>query len=137
MEPLKATGDYITRRGRSSNAGLAEGPLLVIDSLKLPDAERDKLLQTVFVENKAGLAKMSVGHRQVAEKYQADFAKIEKYYLGVNGKCGPTLQARLISSGFRSSIPQNYSPTSFLINTLLPENNNNRTMDYVATIFIE
>ena len=27
--------------------------------------------------------------------------------------------------------------TSFLINTLLPPDNNNRTMDYVATIFIE
>jgi hypothetical protein len=137
MEPLKATGDYITRRGRSSNAGLAEGPLLVVDSLKLPDAERDKLLQTVFVENKAGLAKMSVGHRQVAEKYQADFAKLEKYYLGVNGRWGPSLQARLISSGFRSGIPQNYSPTSYLINTLLPPNNSYRTMDYIATIVIE
>jgi len=64
---MKATGDYITRRGRSSYIGLAEGPLVVVDSLKLPDAERDKLLHTVFIENKAGMAKMSVGHREVAE----------------------------------------------------------------------
>ena len=56
---------------------------------------------------------------------------------GVNGAWGPTLKARLISSGFRSGIPQNYSPTSFLINTLLPSNNVYRTMDYVATIVIE
>ena len=63
--------------------------------------------------------------------------KLEKYYLGVNGKWGPTLQARLISSGFRSGIPQNYSPTSYLINTLLPANNIYRTMDYIATIVIE
>jgi hypothetical protein len=137
MEPLKATGDYITRRGRSTNAGLAEGPLLVVDSMKLPDAERDKVLHTVFIENKAGMAKMSVGHRQVAEKYQPDFEKLEKYYLGVNGKWGPTLQARLISSGFRSGVPQNYSPTSFLINTLLPANSSYRAMDYIATIMIE
>jgi hypothetical protein len=137
MEPMKATGDYITRRGRSANAGLAEGPLLVIDSLKLPNAERDKLMHTVFVENKAGLAKMSVGHRQVAEKYKSDFEKLEAYYLGVNGAWGPTLKARLISSGFRSGIPQNYSPTSFLINTLLPANSNYRMMDYVATIMFE
>lgn len=137
MEPMKATGDYITRRGRYSYTGLAEGPLLVVDSLKLPDAERDKLLHTVFVENKAGMAKMSAGHKQVAEQYQSKFEPLEKYYLGVNGKWGPTLQARLISSGFRSGIPQNYSPTSFLINTLLPANNTYRTMDYVATIVIE
>ena len=47
---------------------------------------------------------------------------------------GPAWQARLISTGFNSGIPQNYSPTSFLINTLLPANNAYRTMDYVATI---
>ena len=137
MEPMKATGDYISRRGRSSYVGLAEGPLLVVDSLKLPDVERDKLLHTVFVENKAGMAKMSVGHREVAEKYQADFAKLEKYYLGVNGKWGPSIEARLIGAGFRSGIPQNYSPTSYLLNTLLPANNSYRTMDYVATIVFE
>jgi hypothetical protein len=73
----------------------------------------------------------------VAEKYQADFAKLEKYYLGVNGKWGPSIEARLISAGFRSGVPQNYSPTSYLLNTLLPTNNSNRTMDYVATIVFE
>lgn len=137
MEPMRATGDYITRRGRSSNAGLAEGPLLVVDALKLPDAERDKLLHAVFVENKSGMAKMSVGHRQVAEQMSPKFAPLEKYYLGVQGKWGPTFQARLISNGFKRGIPENYSPTSFLINTLLPANNSKRTMDYVATILIE
>jgi hypothetical protein len=137
MEPMRATGDYITRRGRSSYSGLAEGPLLVIDALKLPEAERDKLLKTVFVANKSGMAKMSIGHRQVAEKFSPKFAPLEKYYLGVHGRWGPTFEARLISLGFRRSIPDNYSPTSFLINTLLPANNNRRTMDYVATILIE
>jgi hypothetical protein len=137
MEPMLATGDYITRRGRSSYSGLAEGPLLVVDSLKLPGAERDRLLHTVFIENRNGMAKMSVGHRQVAQAYQSKFEPLEKYYLGVNGKWGPTLQARLISAGFRKGIPQNYSPTSFLINTLLPSNNTYRTMDYVATIVFE
>ena len=135
MEPLKATGDYIMRRGRHTNAGLAEGPLLVVDTLKLPSAERNKLLHAVFVENKAGLAKMSVGHRQVAVQFQPDFAQLEKYYLGVYSGLG--LEARLISSVVRGKVPQNYSPTSFLINTLLPANSSYRTMDYVATILIE
>ena len=89
MEPMKATGDYITRRGRSSMPGLAEGPLLVIDSLKLPDAERDKLLHTVFVENKAGLAKMSVGHRQVAEKYQVRLREARDVLSGRQRQMGP------------------------------------------------
>lgn len=137
MQPMKATGDYITRRGRSSYSGLAEGPLLVIDSLKLPDAERDKLLHAVFVANKSGLAKLSAGHKTLAESMSPKFAPLEKYYLGVNGKWGPSWEARLISNGFKRGIPENYSPTSFLINTLLPANNVNRTMDYVATILIE
>ncbi|HJU30407.1 MAG TPA: hypothetical protein VJ740_03100 [Hyphomicrobiaceae bacterium] len=137
MEPMRATGDYITRRGRASNAGLAEGPLLVIDSMKLAAPERDKLLHAVFVENSSGMAKMSEGHRKVAQDMQPKFEPLEKYYLGVNGKWGPTWEARLISAGFRKGIPQNYSPTSFLINTLLPANNSYRTMDYIATIVIE
>jgi hypothetical protein len=137
MEPMLATGNFITRRDRLANSGLAEGPLLVVDSLQLADAERDKLLHAVFVENKKGMAKMSVGHRKVAETMQSKFEPLEKYYLGVNGKWGPSWSARIISHGFRKGIPQNYSPTSFLINTLLPANNSNRTMDYVATILIE
>ena len=43
----------------------------------------------------------------------------------------------MIASPSTRGIPENYSPTSFLINTLLPANNVNRTMDYVATIMIE
>ena len=109
----------------------------MIDSLKLPDGERDKLIGTVFAENKAGLAKMSVGHRKVAEQMSPKFKPLEKYYLGVHGKWGPSFEARLISNGFKRNIPENYSPTSFLINTLLPANNSKRTMDYVATILIE
>ena len=53
------------------------------------------------------------------------------------GNWGPTIQARMVSIAFNRGIPENYSPTSFLINTLLPANNVNRTMDYVATIMIE
>jgi hypothetical protein len=137
MKPMRATGDYITRRGRSSYTGLAEGPLLVIDALKLPEAERDKLLHAVFVANQTGMAKLSAGHKTLAESMQPKFEPLEKYYLGVNGKWGPTFEARLISNAFNKGIPENYSPTSFLINTFLPPSNTNRTMDYIATIMIE
>jgi hypothetical protein len=65
------------------------------------------------------------------------FAPLEQYYMGVGGNWGPTIQARMVSIAFNRGIPENYSPTSFLINTLLPANNVNRTMDYVATIMIE
>jgi hypothetical protein len=66
------------------------------------------------------------------------FAPLEKYYIGVyKGLWGPSWQARRIGNAFNKNIPQNYSPTSFLINTLLPSTNSNRSMDYVATLVIE
>ena len=61
-----------------------------------------------------------------------------RYYLGVTGRLCQHGRARLIGTGFNyTGVPENYSPTSFLINTLLPADNKNRTMDYVATIMIE
>jgi len=137
MQPMRATGDYISRRGRSSYPGLAEGPLMVIDALKLPAAERDKLLHTVFVPNPKGMAKLSVGHKTLAQSMQPKFAPLEQYYLGVNGGIAGGWKARMIANAFNRNIPENYSPTSFLINTFLPSNNVNRTMDYIATIMIE
>ncbi len=47
------------------------------------------------------------------------------------------LKARLVGAAISQAIPENYSPASFLINTLLPRDNPTRTMDYVATIVIE
>jgi hypothetical protein len=137
MMPMRATGNYIARRGRHSYAGLAEGPLLVIDAMKLPAAERDKVLHSVFVASSGGLGKMSVGHRTLAQSMQPKFAPLEEYYTGAYGRFVAGWKSRMIGNAFNKNIPENYSPTSFLINTFLPSNNVNRTMDYVATIMIE
>lgn len=138
MKPLDAAGNSITSTGRSAEVGLADGPLTVIDGLKIPKDERMALLEQVFVENPAGLKKMSEGHRKVAEEMQPKFEKLKDYYQGVSG--GTVIQrlrARLIRSAFNRAVPENYSPTSFLLNTMLPQGNINRTMDYVATVVIE
>lgn len=137
MKPMEATGDFIFRRNSSSNSGLADGPLLVIDSMKLPAADRTKLLESVFVENKGRLAKLSVGHKTVAESMQPKFAPLQQYYTGAGSGFYQSIKARLIRNAVNREIPDNYSPTSFLVNTLLPTDNVNRTMDYIATIVIE
>jgi hypothetical protein len=137
MKPMEATGDFIFRRNNNSYSGLADGPLLVIDSLKLPSAERKKMLETVFVENKNRLAKLSVGHKAIAESMQPKFAPLQQYYTGAGSGFYQSIKARFIRSRVNHAIPDNYSPTSFLVNTLLPPDNVNRTMDYVATIVIE
>jgi len=137
MKPMLATGDYVFRRNRSSYVGLADGPLLVIDALKLPAAERQKMLHSVFVANPGSLAKLSAGHKAISEQLSPKFEPLEKYYLGAGQGILQNVKARVISKAFIRAIPENYSPTSFLINTLLPPDNVNRTMDYVATIVIE
>jgi hypothetical protein len=137
LTPMKATGNYISRRTRSSQAGLADGPLLVIDALKLPKADRDARLKEVFVENPSKVANMSSGHREVAATMQPKFAPLEQYYQAVADGGLHRIQAYFIGNAFRKAMPDNYSPTSYLIDTLLPSNNSNRTMDYVATIMFE
>jgi hypothetical protein len=138
MKPLSAAGNAVSNEGRSSFVGLADGPLTVIDKLKIPAADRNRLLQSVFVENPDALKKMSEGHRKVAETMQPKFETLQDYYLGVSGgNVVQRLRAKLIRSAFNRAVPENYSPTSFLLNTLLPPDNVNRTMDYVATIVIE
>jgi hypothetical protein len=132
MQPMQATGDFPSRPGNHSYSGLAEGPLMVIDAMKLPEAERKKHVRTVFVTNPSGMAKLSTGHRTVAQQMKPKFAPLEIYYNSPTSK-----EARAISTQFNKEVPDNYSPTSYLINTLLPSGNSSRTMDYVATIVIE
>lgn len=138
MTPLGATGNNIPGRGRRTTIGLADGPMTIIDGLKTPLAERRATLERVFVENPAGLKKMSEGHRKVAEAMQPKFEQLKDYYLGSSGgTITQRLRARLIRMMFNRAVPENYSPTSYLLNTLLDPDNANRSMDYVATIVIE
>src|SRR5690606_9847787 len=134
MTPLEATGNNIPGRGRWARIGLADGPMTIIDGLKMPAAARRDLLEAVFVENPEGLKKMSEGHRKVAEAMQPKFEQLQDYYLGSSGgSITQRLRARLIRFMFNRAVPENYSPTSYLLNTLLDKTNTNRSMDYVAT----
>jgi hypothetical protein len=137
MQPMRATGNYATRKSRSGYTGLADGPLLVIGALKLPAAEQDQMLHSVFVVNPKGMAKLSSGHKDIATKMESKFATLETYYRGALGGGWSGLKARVVGTTISSLIPENYSPTSFLINTLLPPDSSYRTMDYVATIVFE
>jgi hypothetical protein len=137
MTPMDATGAYIFSRSKSAYAGLADGPLLVVDSMQLSKEKEQALLKTVFVENPAVLKKMSSGHRAVAEQMKPNFEPLQTYYIDAATGGWGRWRARGIRFMSNRKVPENYSPTSYLINTLLPSDNNNRTMDYVATIAIE
>lgn len=137
MTPLDATGNNINRPTNSTYIGLVDGPLTVIDQLKVSEDERKKLLESVFEEDPNQFMKMSEGHRKVAAAMQPKFDKLRAYYTGVKGSATQRLKARATRAVFNLQVPDNYSPTSFLINSMLPVDNSNRTMDYVATIVVE
>jgi hypothetical protein len=88
-------------------------------------SERDIALRNVFIENRSAISRLGAGHRQVVETMNPKFASLEKS------------EARQVSNDFQRSLVENCAPASFLINTLLPKDNANRTMDYVATILLE
>lgn len=136
MKPMRATGNFVNKHTKSSYSGLVDGPLMVIDSLGLPQAEREAALKKVF-EITNTKTNMSEGHKTVAKAMQDNVPKLQTYYIDSGKPIWNRLKASAIAFGLRRQIPDNYSPTSYLINTLLPEDNVNRTMDYVATIVIE
>ena len=75
--------------------------------------------------------------RATVQTMSPKFEKLETYYRSAANKSWLGLKARVLSTAISQSIPENYSPTSFLINTLLAPTNANRSMDYVATVVIE
>lgn len=137
MRPMRATGNYVSGKSRSRYTGLGDGPLVVIAALKLQGEEREKMVRSVFTENPKLAERMSSGHRDIAKQNAAAFAKLEKYYRSALAGGFSGIKARIMSTFIGRSIRENYSPTAYLINTLLPPNSNSRTMDYVATIVIQ
>jgi hypothetical protein len=138
MTPLSATGDYPRRQRRSDTIGLADGPLTVIRGLKLSKAETEQLVAQVFTEDPQVLKKMSSGHQQLAKTLSPKFGKLRSYYDAVaTGGITGTVLGSIKETLINLSVPDNYSPTSYLINTMLPANGRYRQMDYVATIIFE
>jgi hypothetical protein len=137
MQPMAPTGTYLAGKNPYGSAGLADGPLIVIAALGLPREERDRMLQSIFVADPEGMKKMSEGHRDLAQSMQDKFAKLETYYRSAVGGLWSGVKARVIGSVINKAIPANYPPSAYLVNALLPPDNPNRTMDYVATIVME
>ena len=95
------------------------------------------MLQSIFVAEPEGPGEALLGAPGVAKQMQPKFAKLETYYRSAASGGWLGAQGAADRRAISRQIPENYSPTSFLINTLLPPNSTNRTMDYVATIVIE
>lgn len=133
FKPLPALGDFAQTQGYSDQAGLADGPLLMFQKLQLEAIELQKEITSVFTAS--ATSRMSTGHRAVAEEFAPLFAPLEGYYKTYDTN---SLQISGVKKAFNTQMKPNYSPTAYMVNTLLPEANDHRVIDYVTTlVFID
>lgn len=136
FKPLPIIGSYALEQKCDSTIGLAEGPLLVLESMKPSAARRAELVRRAFPPAREGELPDDVfgfTHKEVAQFTARSglFTGIEAYY---NALYANPATARLLAWKMNELIPPNYSPSSFLLNALLPKDSDNRVFDYVGTI---
>lgn len=112
--------------------GLTTGPLMVLQSLDISDSQKAELMAQLFMPGE--MNGLSAGHRTLAGNPMIGklIAALKAYYPAVlNGK---NTVATSVASQVNPAGGRNYSPTSFLINSMLEQTDTERKFDYVATI---
>jgi hypothetical protein len=114
--------------------GLGEGPLTVLRSAgeNLSGEQKNRLIESMFVDNEA--PQLSSGHRETARKVKPLMGQLEQYYrIELLGK-DSTDSGPALARSMNESMPPNYSPTAFLINSFLPPDHPERRFDYLYTL---
>jgi len=112
--------------------GLTEGPLATLNSLDISNSEKEDLLDTLFATG--NMLTLSSGHRALAKnpKVVALIQALKGFYIAKLNRneamvAGITAQVNPVGG-------RNYSPSAFLINSMLEDTDPGRQFDYVATI---
>lgn len=137
FNPMRLLGD-------GANApGLAEGPLLGLMHSGIAPAAN--ALDAIFPSGPtAGAAKLSAGHRAVAEATKPLMGGIQMYYglrlqaataTDESARAALTAKANEAAAGVNAMTGNgtNYSPTAFLVESMRPDANA-RGIDYIATV---
>lgn len=112
--------------------GSTDAAFLILKALDIRDDDkRDRLIDEIF-QRKFPYKNISSGHRNAAKDipqqlYGALAAYWKTYFRG--GDVSPYVAALNASD-----MPDNYAPTTFLINALLPNDNESKKYDYVGTV---
>lgn len=122
---------YMTSKGNIP--GLTEGPFEVLKALDSSSSEIALLTEELFTQGK--MEDLSSGHRALATNPQVRMlmeAMMVFYPTKLGDGNSPV--AKGISDQVNQVGGRNYSPASFLINTMVENSNPERKFDYVATI---
>jgi hypothetical protein len=112
--------------------GLTEGPLAILKALDISDSQKEDLMAVLFTQgNMSGL---SAGHRALATNPHIT-TLVEALKVLYSAKLlGNDVISAAVSGKINPPGGRNYSPTSYIINSLLDSKDPERKMDYVATI---
>lgn len=119
--------------------GLSDGIGLILNSLEISPEQVDQLINQAFTEWDPHFSggrppySISSGHRAQAEKFEPLYDPLKAYFRAV--KLAPAAAGQIKAELDQQLEGQeNYSPTAFLAQALLPEISNQRVISYVGTI---
>jgi hypothetical protein len=112
----------------AADVGIGEGPLLAL--MQMPPELRLGLIPAIFEDDNPG--KLSSGHRKVADEVKPLMEPLMQLY-EARASGFPIEVLAPSAQELNSHIVPNYSPTAFLIASMV-EDDEGRAMDYVATI---
>lgn len=135
MYPIRENNEVTS----TPNAGFAEGPLMLLESMSKSPDEKLSLVKALYSEE--GEASMSSGHKAAAESVKQLMLPAKEYYDAIVSKAVTfqgTGKGKVTPNQFRDAAKKNsepnYSPTAFLVNTFMDSDNPNRKFDYVGTV---
>lgn len=133
--PLPLLGNILTEpNSASARPGMVDGPMMLLQAYKPQDPMA--AIDSIFKEdNRQG--QMSSGHNAVSNALPPElFAALKQYFQAVvvspeqAAMAREAITAKAIAMGFS----ENYAPASFVVNALLPNNHDEKAMDYAFTI---
>ncbi len=119
--------------------GLSDGIGLILNSLEVSPQKVDELLERAFTEWDPHFSggrppyAISSGHQEQARKFEPLYDPLKAYFRAV--KQEPAAAAQ-IKAGLDQQMQgqENYSPTAYLVQALLPETSSQRVITYIGTL---
>ncbi len=138
FDPMPVLGTALLEPD-TGTPGLSDGIGLILNSLEITAEQTDQLVAQAFTEWDPHFSggrppySISSGHRAQAQKFEPLYEALKAYFRAV--KLAPA-SAREIKTELDQHLQgqENYSPTAYLVQALLPESSSRRVISYVGTI---
>ena len=136
--PMPVLGDVLLDPAQGA-PGLSDGIGLILNSLEVTPAQLDELLDLAFSEWDPHFSggrppyQISSGHQEQAAKFAPLYGPLKSYFRAV--KLDPAAAGQMKAMiDAQTSGQDNYSPTAFLVQALVPEGHAKRVLSYVGTL---